>query len=101
MQVYQKKFYTKLSKELNEVLQKERFERNFKKEDYLKEKAQRLNKYMSDCGLNACVVAVSGGIDSSVTLGIASYAQKMKDSPIKKIMAISIRFLKPIHFYSK
>ena len=45
---------------------------------------------MIKCSLNSCVIAVSGGIDSSVVLGIVNEAFKMEKSPIKRIEAISI-----------
>lgn len=90
MQIYQKQFYTSLSSKLASILIEERNKRNIDSKEYLNKKAEKLNQYMSDCGLNACVVAVSGGLDSSVTLGIVSYASRMVNSPIKKIMAVSI-----------
>lgn len=90
MKVYQKEFFTKLSDELSEIYKNEREQRGFQKETYLVNKAKQLNQYMSDCGLDACVVAVSGGLDSSVTLGVVSYASQQEDSPIKKILAVSI-----------
>lgn len=40
---------------------------------------------MKKCGLKACVVSVSGGVDSAVTLGLMKYASEMKDSPIQKV----------------
>lgn len=90
MQIYQKEFHTTLSPELKQILNEERKKRGLEITSYLKNKAKKLNQYMSDCGLDACVVAVSGGLDSSVTLGIVSQASEMENSPIKKIMAVSI-----------
>lgn len=90
MKIYQKIFHTQLSSELQSVLTKERQLRGLDVTSYLNNKAEKLNQYMSDCGLDACVVAVSGGIDSSVTLGIVAHASKQINSPIKKIMAVSI-----------
>eukprot|EP00483_Globobulimina_turgida_P001284 UN01286 len=51
------------------------------------------NAYMTKCGLKACVVSLSGGVDSAVTLGLMKKASTMKDSSIQKVLAIS----QPIH----
>lgn len=90
MQIYQKQFFKELSSTLGTVLEEKRTLRGFDEQDYLQMKAERLNTYMKDCGLNACVVAVSGGLDSSITLGIAAYAKSLVNSPIQKIIALSI-----------
>lgn len=36
-------------------------------------------------GLKACVVSVSGGVDSAVTLALCKHAQSMPNSPIVKV----------------
>jgi len=89
MKIYQKKFY-KMNTSINNLLKEYRKRRNFNPESYLHEKAKLLNQYMRDCGLDTCVIALSGGLDSSITTGIASYAKTIKNSPIKKILALSI-----------
>jgi hypothetical protein len=43
--------------------------------------------------LSGCVVNLSGGIDSAVTLGLMKYAMEMKDSPVKRILSVA----QPIH----
>jgi len=48
---------------------------------------------MSNNGLAAAVVSLSGGIDSSCTLGLLLHASKQPNSPIKKVLAIA----QPIH----
>jgi NAD+ synthase (glutamine-hydrolysing) len=48
---------------------------------------------MTKSGLSAAVVSLSGGIDSSATLGLLKRAQKEPNSPIKKVLAIA----QPIH----
>lgn len=40
---------------------------------------------MRQCGLKACVVSVSGGIDSAVTFALMSHAKKQEGSPIEKV----------------
>eukprot|EP00817_Percolomonadidae_sp_ATCC50343_P001892 CAMPEP_0117423348 /NCGR_PEP_ID=MMETSP0758-20121206/3992_1 /TAXON_ID=63605 /ORGANISM="Percolomonas cosmopolitus, Strain AE-1 (ATCC 50343)" /LENGTH=260 /DNA_ID=CAMNT_0005206487 /DNA_START=182 /DNA_END=964 /DNA_ORIENTATION=+ len=44
---------------------------------------------MKSAGLKACVVSVSGGVDSAVTLALMSHAAKQKDSPIEKVYGIA------------
>lgn len=90
MQVYQKIQYSELSENLLYLLKEEKEKRNFIIEKYINEKTDILNQYMRDCGLDSCVIAVSGGLDSSVTLGLVVEASKQKNSPIKKILALSI-----------
>jgi len=75
---------------LVQALEIVRNERNFQAETWLQAKAILLNDYMRHFGLKACVVGVSGGIDSAVVLGIAVEAQKIEGSPIEKIVPISI-----------
>jgi hypothetical protein len=36
-------------------------------------------------GLKACVVSVSGGVDSAVTLALCKHAQAMPNSPLQKV----------------
>ena len=44
------------------------------------------NEYMRNAGLKACVISVSGGVDSAVTMALVSFAQKQPGSPIEKVM---------------
>jgi NAD+ synthase (glutamine-hydrolysing) len=44
------------------------------------------NDYMRKCGLKACVISVSGGIDSAVIMALSAYAQKQEGSPIEKVI---------------
>jgi NAD+ synthase (glutamine-hydrolysing) len=64
--------------------------RNFDVDYYIEEKAKAINKFFRDNGLDSCVLGISGGIDSAVTLGLLHEASKRSDSPIKQIMPISI-----------
>lgn len=64
--------------------------RNFNAQDYVNTKAQLLNQYMHKFNLKSCVVAVSGGIDSALVLSMVSYASKLENSPIQKIVAVSL-----------
>lgn len=64
--------------------------KNFNTADYIRIKGELLNKYMHKFGLKSCVVAVSGGIDSALVLSMIYHASKMKDSPIEKLLAVSL-----------
>jgi len=67
--------------------------RAFNPKKWIKEKCKLFNDYMTQCKLSACVVSLSGGVDSAVTLGLMKEASKMAGSSIKKIAAIA----QPIH----
>ena len=90
MKVCQKINYKSIPKEMDDLLKNERKLRDLKTNQYINKKASKLNEYMLHCGLDSCIIAVSGGLDSSVTLGIVREAQLKKNSPIKRIEAISI-----------
>lgn len=64
--------------------------KNFNAQDYIDAKAELLNKYMQKFNLKSCVIAVSGGIDSALVLSMVNYASKLKNSPIQKIVAVSL-----------
>ena len=51
------------------------------------------NDYMRKCGLRACVVSVSGGVDSAVILALCAHAQKQENSPVEKVLGVA----QPIH----
>lgn len=88
MKVYTNKSDRKLCVELKEKLETIREIRNFDPSRYIEDKVKLLNRYMLECNLKACVVAVSGGIDSAVTLALVDKASKEKESPIKKIIPL-------------
>lgn len=93
MKVYNEKLNEEMSEELYELLNSYRKKRNFIAKQYIKEKALLLNRYLSKYHLNACVIAISGGIDSAVVLGIVNYAANLKNSPIKKIVPLLLPLL--------
>eukprot|EP00668_Euglena_longa_P040437 GGOE01053249.1.p1 GENE.GGOE01053249.1~~GGOE01053249.1.p1 ORF type:complete len:293 (-),score=49.20 GGOE01053249.1:305-1183(-) len=82
-----------LHPDLQAKLAQYRQKRAFNPEEWAKEKCQKLNEYMQKCGLKACAVSVSGGVDSAVTAALCKYAQKMEGSPIQRVVGIS----QPIH----
>lgn len=55
---------------------------------YVQQKADKLNRYMHASNLKACVVAVSGGVDSALVLGIVHYASHIAGSPIEQIVPV-------------
>jgi NAD+ synthase (glutamine-hydrolysing) len=86
-----------MNPELVSVLNDIRKERAFDPKDWIEKKCALFNEYMTKNGLKACVVNVSGGIDSAVTLGLAVHSSKMAGSPIKKVVGIC----QPIHSTEK
>lgn len=89
MKVYNEK-HQNITQNLTETLMKIRRLRAFDVDLYIKAKSLLLNQYMEKSRLNACVVAISGGIDSAAVLSLVSHASKQEDSPIKKIVAVTI-----------
>ena len=83
----------KLHSELQKVLNEIRKSRSFNASQWIDQKCKMFNDYMSLCGLKGCVVSLSGGVDSAVTLGLMKRASEMKGSSIQKVLAIS----QPIH----
>lgn len=70
--------------------------RNFRRYDapaYLAAKSILLNKYFSQSGIKSCIVGVSGGVDSAVTLALLVHASHLPGSPIEHIAPV----LLPIH----
>ena len=94
MKVYNEQSDKTISKELLGILSEIRNERNFNAKVYIEEKTELLNKYMNKSKLSACVIAISGGIDSAVVLGIVNKAAKKANSPIKKIIPMLLPILK-------
>ncbi len=94
MKVYNDKYDKPMTELLNNKLLDIRKKRNFIAEDYIQKKANIINEYMSKFNLKACVVAVSGGIDSAIVLGIINYASKLANSPIKKIIPLLLPITK-------
>lgn len=79
--------------ELENLLTILRKERNFVPELWIDKKVAIFNDWMQKCGLKGCVISISGGIDSAVTLALIHRAMKRENSPIKRVVAIC----QPIH----
>jgi len=78
---------------LHQKLLEYRARRGFNAAEWISKKADMLNEYMSKCKLKACVVNMSGGIDSSVTLALCKVAAGKPGSPIQKLLGVA----QPIH----
>lgn len=83
--------------ELQQVLLTHRDRKGFRPITWVSRACARLNEYMERTGLKACVVNLSGGIDSAVTFALASRAANAPGSPIKRVVGI----LQPIHSTSE
>eukprot|EP01117_Protostelium_nocturnum_P007282 TRINITY_DN2606_c0_g1_i1.p1 TRINITY_DN2606_c0_g1~~TRINITY_DN2606_c0_g1_i1.p1 ORF type:complete len:296 (+),score=123.26 TRINITY_DN2606_c0_g1_i1:117-1004(+) len=83
--------------ELKTALDEERKLRAFNVEKWVDNKTNILNDYCKKAGLKACVVSVSGGIDSSVILALAHRAMEKEGSPIVKVVGVA----QPIHSTEK
>lgn len=88
MNIHNDQSDTTLTAGLQATLDGLRQERAFSASRYIAEKAELLNGYMRHCNLKACVVAVSGGIDSAVVLGLVANAAKQEGSPIERIVPV-------------
>lgn len=88
MKLYNDQAHTQLEAALQKALACVRRRRGFCAGDYSVAKAALLNDYMRQHGLSACVVGVSGGIDSAVVLALVVQAAKQEDSPIKTILPL-------------
>lgn len=96
MKVYNEQSDKKISNQLKQILEDVRIKRNFNPRTYIDEKANLLNAYMRKSKLKACVIAISGGIDSAVVLGIVKKASMMPNSPIEKIVPMLLPISKSI-----
>ena len=90
MRVYNKGGPKTLRKEILQTLEIIRARRGFKALDYIKAKSSLLIEYLTNNNLKACVIGISGGIDSALALGIIVHAYRQKDSPLKKVLPICL-----------
>jgi len=71
--------------------------RAFDAKGWINKKTDMLNAYMTEGGLKAGCVSVSGGVDSAVTIGLLLKAKSKKGSPIQRVLGIA----QPIHSTKK
>ena len=64
--------------------------RKFNAQDYIRQKIYLINKFFTDNNLNACVLGLSGGIDSAVVYKLLIKASEQPGSPIKRILGIAM-----------
>lgn len=89
------KFYSNFNKEeltdeLKVEVEKIRNERNFNVSDYVNKKVNKLVDYMNEYGLDSAVIALSGGIDSAVVYGLLKEVEKAENSPLRKIIPLTL-----------
>lgn len=94
MKVYNEQSDNSLNYQLINELKNIRKTRKFNAKEYIEQKSNLLNKYMNKYGLKACVVAISGGIDSAIVLGIIKKASEKSNSPIRRIIPMLLPVLK-------
>lgn len=81
------------NKTWKDCLQVYRSQKDFTPRKWIEEKCAMFNEYLGEHGLSGAVVAVSGGIDSAVTLALLNFTLSIPNSNLKKISAIN----QPIH----
>ncbi len=96
MKVYNKQSTKPVCDEILALIENLREEKGFNAKEYIDKKAELLNRYLKKFNLSACVVAVSGGIDSAIVLAIVDYASKLEGSPIKKIVPLLLPIIKSV-----
>ena len=79
-----------MSQALKDALAMCRLQRGFSVERVVCAKVNLINEYYRKSGLKSAVVAVSGGIDSAVVLGLVDMASRQEDSPIENVVAITL-----------
>jgi len=82
-----------LTEELKKYLSIYRGICDFNSELWIEQKCKALASYFTDNGLSGCVISVSGGVDSAVTLALCLKAKKLYPNIIKSVVSIS----QPIH----
>ena len=90
MKVYPEEPTGRLSEALGRTLQYFRTQRAFDARQWVRAKCTLLNEYLRTSGLSACVVAVSGGVDSALVLALACHAAKQNGSPLKRIVPVCL-----------
>lgn len=81
-----------IHEEIDSLLREARERRAFDARACLARKVDLINSYCRVHNLSGVVVGVSGGIDSAVALGMIKVASRMSNSPISRIVAVSLPF---------
>lgn len=93
MKVYNEKI-NEVSSIINQSLKQYREDRSFDPKLYLDKKVELISNYFTVSGLDTALVALSGGIDSSIVLGILDKVLKKDGSPLKEIITVTLPALK-------
>lgn len=93
MKVYNKKI-NENSSIINNKLEQYRIERSFDPKTYLDKKVELIENYFKVSGLDTALIALSGGIDSSIVLGLLDKVLKKNNSPLKEIVTVTLPALK-------
>lgn len=72
------------------VLENIRQQKSFDAEKYITAKCLLINQYFEESGLDTAVVAVSGGVDSSVVFSLLKLAKEHPESKIKNVIGITL-----------
>jgi NAD+ synthase (glutamine-hydrolysing) len=86
-----------LHPDLEKALKQDRARRNFSAKAWIEKKTDILNEYARKNGLKGTVVSISGGVDSAVTIALASRAMTKENSPLKRVLGVA----QPIHSTEK
>lgn len=73
---------------LSELLALLRADRGFDVEAALAGKRSRICAYFAECGLDAAVIGVSGGVDSAVALSLLTDAMAAPGSPLRRVVGV-------------
>lgn len=75
---------------LETALMEARNARQFNPVEHTKQKTTQIVRYMKEWNLSGAIVGVSGGIDSSATLALLNHVRKTPESPIEKLVGVSV-----------
>ncbi len=90
MKVYNPQSHFQIHPQITELVHRYRVMKNFHPQEYVDKKISLLHQYMEKFQLKSCIVAVSGGIDSALVLSLVHLASQKPNSPIEKIIAVSL-----------
>lgn len=94
MKYYSSGKVEELTEVMEYVLESYRAKRAFNVEDYIEDKLDKLDKYLGENGIDTCVVALSGGIDSGLVYGLLKVLESREDSNLKEVFAVTLPYYK-------